>query len=56
MKTKLYSYAHLESSQKLFPLLVDKKAWLEEQWKDDEINACKQLEMNDFIKKPSLAT
>jgi len=56
MKTKLYSYAHLESAQKLFPLLVDKKGWLEEQWKDDEINACKQLEMNNFIKKPSLAT
>ena len=29
-------------------------SWLEEQWKDDEINACKQVEMSEFINSPTL--
>lgn len=56
MKAKLYAYAHLEAARKLFPERAAQEGWLEEQWKDEEINACKLLEMNDFITSPSLAT
>lgn len=56
MKAKLYAYAHLEAARNIFPERVAQEGWLEEQWTDDEINSCKLLEMNAFIKSPSLAT
>lgn len=54
MKTKQYSCSHLEAARKKFHERVALESWLEEQWKDDEINACKQLEMREFINSPSL--
>lgn len=56
MKTKLFSYAHLEAARDIFPERVESREWLEELWSDEEINTCKQFEMNALIKAPSLAT
>lgn len=55
MKTKQYSCSHLGAASHKFPERVTQEGWLEEQWKDDEINACKQVEMSAFINAPSLA-
>jgi SAM-dependent methyltransferase len=54
MKTKQYSSAHLEAAKILFPEQSSKESWLEEQWNDDEINACKKLEMSELINSPTL--
>lgn len=56
MKGKLYSYSHLETARSIFPERVERKEWLAEMWKDEEINACKQVELREFIQSPSLAT
>lgn len=54
MKAKLYSQAHLDAAQSIFTEKYHMQKWLDEQWKDHEINACKLLEMNGFINSPSL--
>ena len=54
MKTKPYSCSDLEAARKKFPERVALESWLEEKWKDDEINACKQVEMRTFISTPTL--
>ncbi len=56
MKTKQYSLGHLEAAKVLFPRLFNKEGWRDEQWTDEEINACKAAEMADFIKMPSIKT
>lgn len=56
MKTKQYSLGHIEAARALFPHRFKKEGWLDEQWTDEEINACKSVEMANFIKMPSLKT
>ena len=41
MKIKLFSDAHLGTAKELFPELIDDPIWLNTQWTDEEINACK---------------
>ena len=53
MRIKLYSEGHLEAAYKLFPERFEDSEWLDLQWTDEEINACKALESKEFIKDPS---
>lgn len=54
MKSKLYSFAHMESAKIIFPDRFGNSKWLETKWTDDEINACKAYEFADFMKSPSI--
>jgi 2-polyprenyl-3-methyl-5-hydroxy-6-metoxy-1,4-benzoquinol methylase len=54
MKIKLFSDAHLRAAQELFPEHIDDPIWLNTQWTDQEINACKALEYDKFMKTPTL--
>ena len=56
MIRKLYSTAHVKFAKSIFPDRLKKDGWLDEQWTDDEINACKLSEMQAFIDAPSLST
>ncbi|RMD63494.1 hypothetical protein D6833_05600 [Candidatus Parcubacteria bacterium] len=54
MRIKLYSDASIDVARRLFPDKVDDPAWLEMPWRDDELNACKALELEAFITHPSV--
>lgn len=56
MKIKLYSNGHMHEAKLLFPDQIEDPAWLETQWTDKEINACKELASEEFRHNPTLET
>ena len=56
MKIDLFSDAHLEVARELFPEYIDDPRWLNTQWTDEEINACKAFEAKEFTERPTLQT
>lgn len=52
----LYSNAHIKAASYLYPDKINSLEWLNEQWSDEEINCCKELEFKNFINDPSLST
>uniref|UniRef100_UPI004049ABCB class I SAM-dependent methyltransferase n=1 Tax=Flavobacterium sp. TaxID=239 RepID=UPI004049ABCB len=55
MIKKLYSKAHLEIAEKIFSNKINHD-WYNCKWTDDEINKCKEIELNLFITTPCLTT
>ena len=56
MKIDLFSDAHLEVARELFPEYIDDPRWLNTQWTDEEINACKAFEAKEFTERSTLQT
>ena len=54
MKIKLFSPAHVKEVKVLFP--EKDLSWYNLQWTDDEINACKAIELKAFVDNPQLKT
>ena len=48
MQIKLYSPTHLNEAKVLFPDKFENYSWLNSLWTEEEINACKALEMEAF--------
>ena len=54
MKLPLYSDSHVPAAKILFPNRTQTNDWYHTQWLDEEINACKAIEMEKFINNPCL--
>jgi hypothetical protein len=52
MKLNLYSKAHIQTAHKIFKNI--NQEWCEKVWTEDEINACKSIEVKKFIDLPSI--